>query len=140
MIHTKITHGTSRAVELFKDCVYKYPKSEEGKYCNDSEIYIWEKTKHRWLCSCKKKDDWHIEMERVYYDVSMGRSVPHCERDKLNLPNGFWILIKLHPNLEFGIDEEGNPKIYDYADAVFDWDLEHPEDKFIEDLITLSAI
>ena len=64
--------GSNRIVEVYSDIVYKIPKDIEAVFQNQSEAYIWENTKHPYLCSCELKDDIFLWMEKVD-DISKNR-------------------------------------------------------------------
>jgi hypothetical protein len=126
--------GSNRIVEVYCDKVYKIPKDNEAVFQNQSEAYIWEKTKHPYLCACELKDDIFLWMEKVD-DISKNREGVIVDW----LPDDFKQLLKKHPKLEYGV-LNGVPKIYDYADCEFDWDLDKPEDMFINDLMSCCVV
>jgi DNA-binding ferritin-like protein (Dps family) len=126
--------GSNRIVEIYKDRVYKIPKDYEAVLQNRAEAYIWDSTKHPYLCECKLVDDIFIDMQKVD-DIS--QNVEGVLVDWL--PNDFKELLIKHPKLEYGV-LDGVPKIYDYADCEYDWDRENPEDMFIYDLNLCCAL
>ena len=126
--------GSNRIVEIYSTKVYKIPKDNEAVFQNQSEAYIWEKTKHPYLCSCELVDNIFLWMERVE-DISRNKEGVILDW----LPDNFKELLKKHPKLEYGV-LNGVPKIYDYADCEVDWTLDKPEDMFINDLMLCSVV
>lgn len=124
-----LTKSSNRIVIVYNNSVTKIPRDGEAIHQNRAEAYIWEKTKHPYLCECKLKDGFFIEMEKIDEDLSEGRH-HYIHPD---VPPSFLELIKKHPNIEYGL-KDGKFKIYDYADCEYDWSKENPEDLFIEDL------
>ena len=57
--------GSNRIVEIYNERVFKIPKDGEAVFQNKSEAYIWESSKHPYLCECKLVDDIFIDMEKV---------------------------------------------------------------------------
>lgn len=134
MFGKKRLEGSNRIVEIYEDKVYKIPKDNEAVYQNQSEAYIWEKIKHHYLCECKLIDNIFLSMQKVE-DISKNEEGVVLDW----LPEDFKFLLKKHPKLEYGV-LNGVPKIYDYADCEFDWDLDKPEDMFINDLMLCKVV
>lgn len=125
--------GACRIVTIYKGFqyqineVYKIPKDQEAVFNNQDEACIWNKTENKYLLKCELVDDIFLKMDYVENDVSKNRHNIIVE----NLPTDFIRLIENHPKLEYGIDKNGIPKIYDYAD--YEGEIED----FIEELNTL---
>lgn len=135
MYWTKVRlEGSNRIVEVYNERVFKIPKDGEAVFQNKSEAYIWENSKHPYLCECKLVDGIFIDMEKVD-DISKNKEGVIVDW----LPDDFKNLLRKHPKLEYGV-KNGIPKIYDYADCEFDWDRENPEDMFIDDLKLCSLV
>jgi len=129
----RIIEGSNRIVEIYDDMVYKIPKNKEAIFNNQSEAYIWNKTKHPYLCSCELEDDIFLVMQKVE-DISFGKEGVIIDW----LPDDFKDLLRKHPKLEYG-ELNGIPKIYDYADCELNWDMEEPQDMFINDLMMCQS-
>jgi len=135
MYFKNILEGANRIVIVnkYEEEVYKIPKDGEAVLQNLSEAYIWEKTKHHYLCPCRLSDDIFLYMQKVE-DVSQNKEGIILDW----LPDDFKKLLKKHPKLEYGV-LNGVPKIYDYADCEFDWSLNRPEDMFINDITSMCV-